>query len=125
LSDEAAIELQLLRAAFRACPSIMFLTTGRGVIVDATDAAAEFLNVPAGVLRDKPLLHFVARGDTRRFRSFVNAGAREPIAIKLRARGGPMHSVRLVVRSEAGRLIWLVHPEPVPPVGDVATPPLA
>jgi PAS domain-containing protein len=124
VSDEAAAEIRLLRAAFRACPTVIFLTTGRGIIVDATDAAARFLNVPVDVLRDKPLLHFVARGDTRRFRSFVNEGAREPISIKLRARHGPMHTVRLEVRSETGRLIWLAHPEPSAKAPGVSAPPL-
>jgi PAS domain-containing protein len=125
LSEEAAAEIRLLRAAFRACPTVIFLTTGRGIIVDATDAAAQFLNVPVGLLLDKPLLHFVARGDTKRFRSFVNEGAREPISLRMRARHGPIHSVRLEVRSEMGRLIWLAHPEPASNASGVAAPPIA
>lgn len=111
--NEPADEVRLLRAAFRACPSIVFVTTERGIVLDATGAAVDFLNVARDTLHGKPLLHFVARGDTKRFRSFVNEGARETITIKLRARHGPVREVRVVVQPESGRLIWLVHAGPV------------
>jgi PAS domain-containing protein len=100
-----------LRSAFRASPTLVFLTTQRGVVLDATSAAAASLNVHLGALLGKPLLHFVARGDTGRFRSFVADGALDSITVKLRPRGGHPVATSLTVRPAPQRLIWVARPQ--------------
>jgi PAS domain-containing protein len=115
VSDEASQEdAALLRAAFRACPAVVLLTTQNGIILDATRAAAAFLNVEIAFLQHKPLLHFVARRDTRRFRAFVNEGAHGAVTVELRPRHGSPRPVRITIQPAAGRLIWFAEPQPVP-----------
>jgi PAS domain-containing protein len=111
VSDEASHEdAALLRAAFRACPAVVILTSQNGIIVDATYAAAAFLNVEIAFLQRKPLLHFVARRDTKRFRAFVNEGARDAISVELRPRHASPRPVRITIQPAAGRLIWFAEP---------------
>jgi PAS domain-containing protein len=121
LSDDASSQdAALLRAAFRACPAVVFLTTPAGIIVDASDAAATFLHVDVAFLRRKPLLHFVARRDTKRFRAFVNEGAQDAIFVALRPRHASPRPVRITIQPAAGRLIWFAEPAAAPDDEDVS-----
>lgn len=115
-------EAKALQGAFRACPAV-FLTTTRAIIIDATAEAGEFLNVHVGFLVNKPLLHFVARGDTRRFRTFVNLGVWEPIRVQLRPRHGRPRAVTLAIHQAEASLLWLVIPDEAESL--VRVPPLA
>lgn len=106
-ADDAAV---FLRVAFQVCPTVGFITTTGGVIVHATNAAATFLNVAIEALKGRPLLHFVARGDTRRFRAFVNGGARGVMSVRLRPRHGTPLAVSMAIHHVPGRMIWFVDP---------------
>jgi PAS domain-containing protein len=103
---ELNVGADVLRQAFRARPSVIFVTTHSGVILEATSAAAAFLNMPLDRLLGKPLLHFIARRDTRRFRGFVKNGAGESIGVDLRPRGGRPHAMVMTVQPAPQRLIW-------------------
>ena len=126
MSEETALDVKttpdpaLYRAIFRASPALLFLTDMRAVIVDATAEAAAFLNVSIEFLEHKPLLHFVARGDTKRFRSFVRQAVWEPIDVKLRPRHQAPRETTLAILPAAGQLVWRVEVhaprESVPPV---------
>jgi PAS domain-containing protein len=106
LREGHALEAESLRSAFRSSPNLVFLTTPRGVVIDATSAAAAFLNVALRVLVGKPLLHFVARADVKRFRAFVNEGPHDDIAVRLRPRHGHPVATSLRVRTAPERLVW-------------------
>jgi PAS domain-containing protein len=70
-ADRDAGPDDVYRAAFQASPVFCVLTNRRGIILDANRAASSFLNVPHAVLVSRPLINFVARGDTRAFRGRV------------------------------------------------------
>ncbi len=97
------------RVAFRACAAVIFVTSSKGIVLDATEAAASFLNVHLGFLCGKPLLHFVARGDTHRFRAFVeDDGAAPTVSFRLRPRHGAPSEVSMQISRRAGLWFWVV-----------------
>jgi PAS domain-containing protein len=102
----------LYKQAFQALPVVSFLTDHRAVILDASEAAATFLNLERTALRSKRLLHFVARADTRAFR--VKAGALlgdpvEPFSVALRPRHGKPCPMTLTAArvSESLAFVWI------------------
>jgi hypothetical protein len=109
---------------FHAAPVVSFLTDPSSVIVDASDAAASFLNVGRHALRAKPLLHFVARGDTRIFREHVTRPLGDgigPFVAALRPRQEKPCVMTLTARrvSRHPLFVWIALPAPREP------PPLA
>jgi PAS domain-containing protein len=102
--------------AFRAVPIVSFLTDDRAVILDANFAASNFLNVAAGALVRRPLLHFVARKDTQSFRTQTQRMSGDtlgPLVIRLRPRHGKpcamrLHAARIHSRD---RFVWIALPD--------------
>ncbi len=76
--------------ACRASPAFSIVTDERAIILDGTPRAASFFNVRREALKNRPLLHFVARRDTRAFRSFIRqlTDRGGPIVVELRPRHG-------------------------------------
>ena len=112
----------LYRDSFHAIPLVTFLTDQRAVILDASRTAVTFLNVTPAAIFMKPLLHFVARRETRAFRELVRDMAFDqvgPVVAKLRPRHGvpcamSMTAMRVGAR---GAFIWVAIPEKPAPVG--------
>jgi PAS domain-containing protein len=105
----------LYRDSFYAVPLVSFLTDGRAIIVDASRTAAAFLNVATSALLMKPLLHFIARGDTRAFRTLIREIGTDqigPFVARLRPRHGTPRAMTMTARSVGGRsnLIWIALP---------------
>jgi PAS domain-containing protein len=100
------------KRAFHALPMVSFLTDRRAIILDATEAAARFLNLERDVLRTKRLLHFVARRDTRAFRLLADslrADRVEPFSVALRPRHGRPCAMTLTATrvSESFVFVWI------------------
>ena len=113
-------ERQRYLELFNSSPMPKLLSDAYGVIVEANAAAATLLNMPARFLEKKPLLHFVARQDTRRFRKFVaGLGDREGEAtceVRIRPRHKPVVLVELTTSwlrsTSAPMLRWAVESRP-------------
>jgi len=105
----------LYRQAFQEIAAIVFLTDARAIIVDASGAAASFLNVNLDFLQGKPLLHFVARRDTRGFRERIDGlpSAMSPFVAALRPRGGKPCAMTMTVARLRGRslFVWMALPD--------------
>jgi hypothetical protein len=108
------------QAAPTASQAVLFRTTAEGIILEATAPAASLLSVSVAFLRGRPLLHFIARGDTRRFRSLIREGI--PVAsvfVTLRARRGGPHAVPMRIERAADHVLWIldegVSPSPPEP----------
>jgi PAS domain S-box-containing protein len=97
--------------AFQTCPLIGLVTDWRAVIRDANRAALTFFGVDHAVLVGKPLLHFVARGDTRSFRERArDLSQAESLVVALRPRGGQPRRMRLTIQRASARLVWWICP---------------
>ncbi|HXX68066.1 MAG TPA: PAS domain-containing protein [Polyangiaceae bacterium] len=102
-------------SSFDDVPLVCIVTDPRGRILDANRVAQLFLNVERGLLRRKPLLHFVARRDARRFRmrlQDLRQGPLEPMVVHLRSRKGAACPMVLLIEQVAGRtdLLWTAAP---------------
>lgn len=102
-------------SSFEDIPLVCIVTDPHGRIIDANKVAQLFLNVQRGVLRRKPLLHFVARSDAHVFRKRLHdlkEGALEPMVVQLRARKGAACPMHLLIEHVAGRpdLLWTASP---------------
>src|SRR5262249_14612771 len=97
-----------------ACPVIGLVTDRRVVIEDANRAATEFLCVDHARLVGKPLLHFVARRDTRPFRTWSRQiPVSSPSFVgRLRPRGGHPGAMRLDSERAGGQIVWWIVPNP-------------
>lgn len=123
--NDALIESQELLETERAKYAELFdnasdayvTTDGRGVVLEANIAAATLLSMPRHAMARKLLIGFVARRDTRAFRSILKAlhdKPRDTFSLNLRPRGGPPFraslSTRRVRRAPHGafELCWTI-----------------
>jgi hypothetical protein len=93
-------------------------TSLNGVVQLTNDDAAELLNVATACLVNKPLVHFVARGDCNIFRAAVECvgGGKEldRVVVRFRPRRGPAVarialSGRRLDRLKPRRIVWVLH----------------
>ncbi len=102
-------------STFDAHSHIGLVTTSRGVIQDVNLAAQAFFRVGRRILVGKPLLHFVARGDTRAFRDRVRELERsrvapEPFEVQLRPRGARPCRMTLTIERIPAGFVWWAQP---------------
>jgi PAS domain S-box-containing protein len=85
LRTRVALENERLRYRdlFDAAPDPYFVTDSNGVIREANFAAGALLHVEPQFLVGKPLIHFVARGDTRAFRDAISTMSASPEKAKI------------------------------------------
>jgi PAS domain-containing protein len=104
---------------FQQLPVPCVETTRVGVIRRVNDEAARLFNVPRAFLIAKPLVHFVARGDCKVFRTAVErVGDGKPldrITVRFRPRHGPpVAPAKLSGRCLSGifppTIVWVVDP---------------
>jgi PAS domain-containing protein len=114
---------------FEGATDARVITDCGGTIEDANAAATELLGMPAAFLASKPLLHFVARGDTRTFRAALKDLSARPVAdLHVRIRPRHRHPVACVLSSSGitdvtGKqvaLMWTLRPATTPPTADLA-----
>jgi PAS domain S-box-containing protein len=109
-------ELARYRAVFEAAHVGLAETDAHGLVRLANSRLATLLGVLPAFVIGKPLLHFVARGDTRVFRGVVRSlaeGGELDVVLRLRPRdrGTPFYAA---VRARAARggpamyLVWSV-----------------
>jgi len=109
-------ELARYRAVFEAAHVGLAETDAHGIVRLANHRLATLLGVLPAFVIGKPLLHFVARGDTRAFRGVVHSlaeGGKLDVVLRLRPRdrGAPFYAE---VRARAARvgsvlsLVWSV-----------------
>jgi len=112
-------ELARYRALFDGVSDPLAETDTRGVIQAANPLFARLLGVHPLFLAGKPLLHFVARGDTRAFRDFVksigNGASEERLVVRFRPRhGSPPFAAQVDARVLAfdgvRHILWHVRP---------------
>jgi hypothetical protein len=93
-------------------------TSLNGVVQLTNDDAAQLLNVATACLVNKPLVHFVARGDCNIFRAAVECvGGGKPldrVVVRFRPRRGPAVarialSGRRLDRLKPRRIVWVLH----------------
>jgi hypothetical protein len=93
-------------------------TSLSGVVQMSNDDAAQLLNVASACLFNKPLVHFVARGDCNIFRAAVECvGGGKPldrVVVRFRPRRGPAVarialSGRRLDRLKPRRIVWVLH----------------
>lgn len=117
LEDEHARYVEL----FDSAPDAFVTTDVRGLIRAGNGAAALLLGVPPDVLRrPRPLIGFVVRQDTRRFRDHLGASGKSPgrhsFSLRMRARGGMPFAASLSVRTvlrggdDSLELHWTIRP---------------
>ncbi len=115
----ALLEIERARYAdfFENAADAYVTTDGRGVIREANAAAASLLGISPQALREKLLIAFVARADTRRFRERLAASrrdaGRQTFSLRLRPRGRLPFVVSLSVRTVRDRsteLRWTIRP---------------
>lgn len=116
----ASTSTEAYRALFQSVPIPCIHSDTRGVILEVNVAAARLLNMPASRLVGKPLLHFVARGETRPFREMVRGLGRAPeralLTVHLRPRGGrPVSRAVQVMRLGRGSFGWFFEEPPAEP----------
>ncbi len=101
---------------FAHAPGPYVVTDLLGVTQEANIAAGALLSVEETFLRGRPLIAFVARNDTRKFRDLMAelfdapTDAPRAFALRMRPRGQPVivcHTRVAVVRSESGKRIAL------------------
>jgi PAS domain S-box-containing protein len=119
LERERAKYLDLFESATEAS----MLTSLRAVVREANTASGALLNMPARFLVGKPLLHFVARQDTREFRARVRELEEHPsnddFELRIRPRHGSVMWTRVAaapVRGPGGSVMglrWLIRAKPV------------
>jgi PAS domain-containing protein len=97
---------------FRNGPIIGLVTDADSAVIrDVNRAAWTFFRVDRAALVGKPLLHFVARGDTRMFRQQTRDLTKvASLVVALRPRGGRPCVMRLTVEPTSGRLLWWAVP---------------
>ncbi len=97
--------------AFQTCPVVGLVTDERAVVRDVNAAAEEFFCVGRIAIVGKPLLYFVARGDTRMFRERVRVlRTVRSLLLELRPRGGRACVMRLTVERAPASYIWWAMP---------------
>jgi hypothetical protein len=93
-------------------------TSLSGVVQLTNDDAAQLLNVASACLVNKPLVHFVARGDCNIFRAAVECvgGGKEldRVVVRFRPRRGASVarialSGRRLDRMKPRRIVWVLH----------------
>ena len=106
---------------FEHAPDAYVVTDLGGVAQDANEAAGHLFGVEPGFLAGRPLITFVARQDTRAFRSLLKeldqtggSGTPRALTLRMRPRGQPVFLVgarATVVRAASGRPLavrWLL-----------------
>ncbi|MCL2447426.1 MAG: hypothetical protein FWD17_00610 [Polyangiaceae bacterium] len=101
-----------------AFPVACIETSLSGVVQQTNEDAAQLLNVASACLVNKPLVHFVARGDCNIFRAAVECvgcgKALDRVVVRFRPRRGPAVarialSGRRLDRLKPRRIVWVLH----------------
>jgi PAS domain-containing protein len=109
----ALLSAEAYRKLFQILPKPCLCSDRRGIVRDVNESALHFFNVTMWRLVGKPLIHFVARGDTRSFRELVRGIEAMPnafqLAVRFRPRGGrPAPRLVRVLRLGSGSFGWLL-----------------
>ena len=120
--EATASALDRYQELFDLAPDAYLTTDTLGIIQEANSAAARLLNMPAEILRGKPVSGFVSPGKRRAFRVGLNriAAGQEPVpgaeewTVQIRPRKGEVLEVSVAASSVRGRtgeaasLRWLL-----------------